>query len=633
MSNSQWRDVNVTGVKMLNFIQAHLRPIPLFAAGLVTVLTGEAAAQPLLAQCIVEPKAVCSDVLTNRISALQGEMKNTEDVALSQMKLVQVLAQSGRFGAAEAIIDNIAPPPSRPVVKDMAIVSLIQALGENSRAYNRALLDQIVEPNHYERARASHIANLAQSGDVDAAVAEVATTNRADQPLEEFALHHLSEALLQNDQLETAWRIVEENADDSSRWSVLDGIMENRLAAGHYDEARATISRMKRSPWRVISTARLAAALTRSGQTEQAQDSFAQARRLLADIKDAETRFKIFSTFTQVAVSADEIDVAVAAARDVSSHRFDYAASLLTVARVSAAINKDAKWRPVINEAIKVLTNGLTQGADTEDILNNSWMQIISIAAAAGEPEWAADLIEKITGEQRRKQELHVLVTSLAYAGQLEAAMELLPRQFDKDLQAQAFLTVAQAASEAGNEAIKQEAMNVVTGLVEGRDGEVELSDETYRSLAVWEARTGNLKTAEMRMQFVKDFGLQARTRIMIARYATEHGSDEEYRNCLAAARAAIKRVEQPVVRTSLIRHLTAMLTMHRKAKDALAIIQQEPDPATRDELSFSNSLMFRHLRQFDNAMAVIVNISDPAERMKIEHELLLSLLRRSLAA
>lgn len=617
---------------MPNFIQAHLRYIPLLAATFVTILGSEAAAQSKLERCFAEPKAACSDVLIDRISALQSEMKSAEDVALSQVKLAQVLAKGGRVEAAEAVINNIAPPSSRPAVKDIAIVSLIQARSEDTGTRNSDLLAQVLAPDRYEMARASHIANLAQSGNVDVAVAEAATTNRANQPLLEFALANLAQALLQNGQLETAWKIVDQYADKSSRWPVLNIIMENRLAAGQYNEARATISRMKETSRRAISTAQLAAALTRSGQSQQGKDSFAKARQMLAEIDDPEMRFIAFDGFAQVVVNAGEIDMALAAAQDAGSNRFDYADALLTVARISANINNDAKWQPIITDAIAVLMDGAAQGLKAEDSLNQIWSNVISVTAATGEAEWAADLIGKITSKQQRSQELNVLVTSLIDAEQLETALRLLPLQTDGDVKAQGFLRVALAASETGKESVKQEAMEVVIGLVEGPN-EIEISDETNSLLALWEASAGNLKAAEMRVRFVDELSLQARARIMIARYAAKYGNDEEYTNYLAGARAVINQVEQPTTRASLIRYLTTLLAMHGKAQDTFAIIQQEPDQNIRDELSLSSSLMFGNLRQFDKAMAAIANISDPAERMKIEHGLLISLLQLSLVA
>ncbi len=559
-------------------------------------------------------------------------MPNASDVAMSQMQLAFVLARYQRLNEAEAVIDSIAPTLPDSKIKDLAIANVIDQLDENSIPRATRLISQVNDPYYYEMARAHYVSILAKTDDLDVAVGAVDATNRANQPIHESGLIPLVKALLADGRLETAWAVVDDHAADAARWPALDVIVKDRLAAWEFDAARTTVSRMGESPWRAISTARLALALAQYGKAAEAKDAFAQARHLLGQISDMDSQREALQGFAEAAIDAGEVDLTLLTAQDVARDPIDHVSTLLQVADL--LVNNPnpgtrIKWRSVIDAAIARLESVPARGDEFDDLINDRWNEISSVVEQGGEPQRAADLLERIADQPRREQALQSLVHYLSATGQLQPALQILSHQSDGDRRVQGYLRVAKKAISTGDRDSEKQATREAIGLIEGRN-HIEVSDETILLLAQLEAEAGDFEIASRRLRFTRGMDLQARGRILLMKH-TRDSSAEQYAKYLMQARDAIENVENPLKRQSLLELLTGILIEGGKCADAIGIVREVADPANREQLNRSISMRFLVTNRLGMAYTTAGEISDPSQRRGRQVLVLLAALERSL--
>ena len=611
-------------------LASHLAP--LMAAALASGSSLETDAQHDSEQCVIKTDPACVDVLISRITKSQVAMPNASDVAMSQMQLAFVLARYQRLNEAEAVIDSIAPTLPDSKIKDLAIANVIDQLDENSIPRATRLISQVNDPYYYEMARAHYVSILAKTNDLDVAVGAVDATNRANQPIHESGLIPLVKALLADGRLETAWAVVDDHAADAARWPALDVIVKDRLAAWEFDAARTTVSRMGESPWRAISTARLALALAQYGKAAEAKDAFAQARHLLGQISDMDSQREALQGFAEAAIDAGEVDLTLLTAQDVARDPIDHVSTLLQVADL--LVNNPnpgtrIKWRSVIDAAIARLESVPARGDEFDDLINDRWNEISSVVEQGGEPQRAADLLERIADQPRREQALQSLVHYLSATGQLQPALQILSHQSDGDRRVQGYLRVAKKAISTGDRDSEKQATREAIGLIEGPN-HIEVSDETILLLAQLEAEAGDFEIASRRLRFTRGMDLQARGRILLMKH-TRNSSAEQYAKYLMQARDAIENVENPLKRQSLLELLTGILIEGGKCADAIGIVREVADPANREQLNRSISMRFLVTNRLGMAYTTAGEISDPSQRRGRQVLVLLAALERSL--
>lgn len=591
-----------------------------------------AAAQVSLDTCLVEPSPICADPITRELLAIEQATPDPDMAARTQFQLAVTLAEGAQFDAATQVLERLEDPPGWPGLRDTAILDVITVLGAESARRGLAMLDMMSDGDAYERARAHHISNLVLHDSLDRALADLAATDRSGRPLEYVGLDKLAVALVADGQTDLALRLIAETIPDdiARRGSLLNRIVSNRVQAGQLDLARDITDRIDDPTWRVMAAARLGAGLAQAGDMAGAERSFAEARRVMATLPNADQRFYVYEVFARAALTIDRPDLALDAVSDVSSYRFDRVDALNMVAQIALNMDAGIDWRTLLADALVVLEDGPRDGAEVGERFDRALSFLAQTMAMSGDADWALQTLARVSDRSWREQDLANIALSLIEGRQYDTALTILAAHADWDMQAQGLITLARAADLSGSGGIADIAAGIVIGLVEGPEW-VPLTDYTISRLAELESSRGQFEQAETRLRFLEDTHLQRLGRIVNLGFAAQSGTQDEFTTYLAIARQAVAQTDDPAARLQMTRNLVIELVLANRIDEALDVALEAPDAGARDTVLGILATALSGYGNLPKAMEAAQAIADPVMAQNETRMVLLAALRRSL--
>jgi hypothetical protein len=600
--------------------------LPLIA---LFALSGIAQAQvdPRISACLTTPAPPCVDVIGARLLEIERETADPVARALLMKERAVLLYQLGRHDAGDAVLAAFTPQTD---IRDYAIIDIIGSLDKDTFARGDTLLALMNQPDLYEIARARHIVNLVRFTDADTALEAVSTTNRHDHPLEFVGVQHLILAFVDDGRMDEALAFAAGPlaADTTERrTSILSSIVDDLIHRARLNAAQQVLALID-DPYLVSHTrARLAARYAAIGDAAQADALFKDARAQWTALPEADSRAIAFDYFAEAAVDSGRVALALEAARDVSTFRFDLAHALATVAAL-AANHRDPVWRDIVTEALSVLEQGPQSGADIADALDNVWQHLAVAPARGGDMPLAVSLIERISNEVQRSHTYTIIAADLSQDGQFSGALELLSAPNDANIQAQGLVALALLARDRGHRAVADEAIGRAYSMIEGPDAPLVPFDEmTIRQLVHWEVSEGHYDVAQTRMGTLEDVWLKIEASAEIVRTTAEQGTAEEFETHLAFAQDTLQHLEDPAQNTMMARYLSVTLATVDRSEEALDLALAASDQSVRDELLSALVITHGAHSRFQLGMDVVMHIADEAKRLEMEHGLLVDSL------
>lgn len=591
------------------------------------------AAQDTLRHCLAAPVPDCLDVIQDRLVAIETGELPAERLPSAQLQRLTTLVYAGRLDAAEAVLwEQLADTAPSDIV-DQAITEIIAASARHSAAPRRDLLARLSSPEHFARARAQYIANLARFSTLTVALEELAATDDFDEPLAYIGVLHLATALLDDGRLQDAIDLADENlsGDEGSHGALLNSLVIHLLDAGRIEDGDEMLPHFRAGDWRPIATGRVAAAMAQNGQMAEAEALFDAARADMATLVEPHRRSYVFAEFAEAAWAARRLDLAVAAARDVGTFPADHANALQTIIVVVAGSAPASDWRPLADRAMAELESMRGADADALTTRDDGWSRLASAVAMAGDADLAVTLADRISDESWRMHDVGTIVAGLIGAGRLQEAFDILPRQTDGNEQTQGYILLSREAKAAGEDALAERAAALAMGLIEGPCW-VPVTDATVRLFAELEAGNGEYDRAETRLRFVASPEDAVMGRIANMGFAATNGTEDQFATYFEIARTAADAVEDADLRLALLRNLSVSLIQAGRPEIALGLADLIEDPARRDLFLQDAAISMTGFSDFTHTMDAVSRISDDATRARYEHLLLLAALRAAVA-
>lgn len=606
-------------------------PSLLLVAATLFLTPGTLHAQTVPSQCLSAPDATCFDVLNTRLAAIEATMTDPDErTRVRQMWRAQILAASGRLDAAEALAATLDP-----TIKDDALILIMQELGPETQHRGRRLLSMIAQNTYeYELARAYYLENLAKTTDFDQLMAEFTATKGNGGKLDSFkVLIVMLQKATEAGQTDAAIRLIEtETTDNATDFQTLAFEL---AMAGKFDYSERVIAKIQDQDLRFRNLTNIAEIAGKAGNTAKAVDLLVKALDETVTFDDYDEREWAFTGFTQAALSAGRIDLAVGAIPDmIGTSPRDVAYARIIIMETAVAKAPETEWQPLLEDTIKLLEESLRGGAlltEDQDKADTNWSALAMLVAQSGDPDRAKTLIARIPNKKRQNEELSSIAFHLTADRLFSAALAIISDMTDSDIQVQRLIGLAMRAHDEGQTEIRDAAYNRALGLIEGPE-HINVSESTFATLAHYEANIGAYERADTRLTYVADLILKIYGHIANVESAANFGTAEELDQYIAKVQEAIALIPSPDERKSWTEALFGMLGQIGKYDAALAAIDKvSSNPQERDallEYLFESPTNDAHLVQ---ALAATEAIASGPIRQQAEHKVLLRALQLTL--
>jgi hypothetical protein len=577
-----------------------------------------------LTECVFAPAPACFEPIGDRLDQIEALEYDPRVRARLQVRRVAALSTMGRPDEAEAVFAGISTDPALAAYRDEAIVQIIAASADAPFPRARRVLDEVDSDTTHTFARASYIAGLAGTGDLDFALRELEETARSGVPLQYNGAGPLSRALAAADRLDEALSAINSpGRSTEEREILLYGLVGDRAQACRLDQVETVLSQFSDPVWRLISMSVLASVLSDRGDAARVDEVFRRALAEMPRIDDPHQRRFAFDALSQAAVASGRVDIARTAAAEVGTTALDHADALRLVilAMVEGASRVD--WRPLAADAREML-----EGVGDD---HRVWGDLAAAVAIAGDTEFAAELYGRISDPIRLSDVLGSGVSRLIESSRFDEAMALLPLQDDRERRALGYLWLARTGLEAGHTELAHRGILAAVELIEdpagGGVGEYPIS-----LLAELEAMVGRFSVAEDRLARIDDDRLRISGRMNVLRVAAEQGRAEDFARLLQVTHTDIGVIEDTAAREPIIQQLALRLLEAGRVEAVMGLALAMPEADARDRLFQTVASSMRFHGQYTNAAMAIAAISDPQLEAEVEHAFYLDLLRASVA-